>query len=140
MLHPRVSSRMLIERASLVATVTGTVALEAYLLGKPSMMFGRTFFAHLCHAAPALRALGPMMDELIAAHQPASEAEKEAAIASLLAIGADFTIGDPWLTPTTLAPENVAAARAHLWRHLERLGEAHAPPPMAAAESGVGAC
>jgi hypothetical protein len=141
LLHPTVSSRTLIEGASLVATVTGTVALEAYLLGKPSIVFGRTFFAHLCRAAPALRELGPMLEAMIAAHRPASEAETESAIARLLAIGADFTIGDPWLSPTTMAAENIQAAREYLWRHLARLRLPDARPLAApVARFGAGAC
>ena len=142
LLKPEIDSRALIEGAALVATVTGTVGLEAFLLGKPGMMFGRTFFAQLCAAAPAPapRDLGPMLAEAIATHRPATEAEKESAVARLLAIGADFIIGDPWLAPTTLAPGNIAAAREYLWRHLARLRRAAPDAPAPAARSEAGAC
>ena len=121
LIHPSVDSRLLVEGAAVVATVTGTVALEAWLLGKPCLIFGRTFFAHLCRRAPALYELRAAMTDLIATHAPASEEQKEIEIAKLLNIGADFVIGDPWVNPRTTAPENVAAARRHLWRHLARL-------------------
>jgi hypothetical protein len=143
LLNPRVSSRDLIESAALVATVTGTVALEAYLMGKPSLIFGRMFFGHLCRRAPSLHGLGPLMETMLAEHRPASDDEKEVAMARLLAIGADFAIGDPWMTPTTMSPENVAAARAYLWRHLARLRQLDASTralvtPVAG--FGVGSC
>jgi Capsule polysaccharide biosynthesis protein len=121
LLHPSGDSRALAEGAALVVTVTGTVGLEAWLMGKPCLMFGPTFFAHLCRKAPALGELGAAIAELVAAHAPASEEEKEIEIAKLLAIGADFTIGDPWFEPSVLATENVAAARGYLLRHLARL-------------------
>ena len=124
LLHPAVDSRSLIAGAALVVTVTGTVGLEAYLMGKPTLAFGRSFFAHLCRPAPALSALGDAMSELIATYEPPDEAAKEAAIARLMNIGADFSINDPWLGPSVLSPDNIAAARAYLWRHLARLGAA----------------
>jgi hypothetical protein len=122
--HPAADTRLLIDRASVVTTVTGTIGLECYLLGKPCMMFGRTFFSHLCHAAPPLRDLRAALERIVRDHLPATEAEKEVEIARLLNVGADFLISDPWYNPTVISSENVSAARAYLWRHLERLGMA----------------
>ena len=124
LLHPAVDSRALTEGAALVVTVTGTVGLEAYLLGRPCLSFGRNFFAHLCRRAPSLAELGAAMAEMIRAHVPANEDEKEIQIAKLLNVGADFDIGDPWFSPSVMAPANIAAARLHLWRHLAQLKEA----------------
>jgi hypothetical protein len=121
LIHPSVDSRTLIEGAAIVASVTGTVAFEAWLMGKPALMFGRTFFAHLCRRAGPLHALRATMEDMLNAHMPASEAAKETEIAKLLNIGADFIIGDPWSNPQTMAPENVAAGRELLWRHIARL-------------------
>jgi hypothetical protein len=121
LIHPSVDSRTLIEGAALVATVTGTVAFEAWLLGKPCLTFGRTFFTHLCRRAPALHDLRAAIGDAIAAHVPMREEEKEVEIAKLLNIGADFIITDPWVIPQTTAPENVAGARDYLWRHIARV-------------------
>jgi hypothetical protein len=120
--HPAADTRLLIDRASVVTTVTGTIGLESYLLGKPCMMFGRTFFSHLCYAAPPLRDLRPALERIVRDHVPATEAEKEVEVAGLLNVGADFLISDPWYNPTVMAAENVSAARAYLWHHLNRLG------------------
>ena len=121
LLQPSVDSRALAEGAALVVTVTGTVGLEAYLLGRPCLSFGRNFFAHLCRQAPSLGELGAAMAEMIRAHVPATDDEKEIEIAKLLNVGADFDISDPWYSPSVMAPANIAAARLHLWRHLARL-------------------
>jgi hypothetical protein len=121
LLKPSVDSRMVAERAAIVATVTGTIGLEAWLLGTPGLLFGRTFFAHLCRRAPALHELGAAIAELIANHTPMSEEAKVQEIAKLINIRADFVISDPWSTPGTMALQNIAAARTYLWRHIARL-------------------
>jgi hypothetical protein len=121
LLHPAVDTRRLIVGSSLVATVSGTIGMETFLLGKPCLLFGRAFFAHLCHPAPPLPQLSATINDIIASHVPASEAEKEIEIAKMLNIGGDFVIEDPWQVPHTLAPENIATARECLWRHLDRM-------------------
>ena len=56
---PGVPVRELIERSSIVFTVSGTMAYEAGLLGKPAVTFARMFFdrlptVHYCDAPPRL--------------------------------------------------------------------------------------
>jgi capsular polysaccharide biosynthesis protein len=43
--HYKMDSRELIQRAALTVSVTGTATLEAYLLGRPSLCLGPTFFS-----------------------------------------------------------------------------------------------
>jgi hypothetical protein len=126
MAHPRVDTRELMTQASMVTTVTGTVGLEAYLLGKPCVQFGRNFFSHLCYQAPAIAELRAFLEQIIATHAPPTREQTEEEIAKLINIGGNFLISDPWFCPTVMAPENVQAARAFLWRHLTRLG-VHGP-------------
>jgi capsular polysaccharide biosynthesis protein len=120
--HPRVDTRRLITQASVVTTVTGTVGLEAYLLGKPCVLFGRNFFSHLCYRAPVVAELRSFLERVIATHVPPTEGQMEEEIAKLINVGGDFLISDPWFSPTVMAQENVQVARACLWRHLARLG------------------
>jgi hypothetical protein len=47
LVSPFVSSRPFTEKASLVVTITGTIALEAALLGKPVLIYGEHRFAEL---------------------------------------------------------------------------------------------
>jgi Capsule polysaccharide biosynthesis protein len=121
LLPPSVDSRMLMERAAITITVTGTVGLEAYLLGKPFVSFGRNFFAHLGRQSPALSELRGCLQDLIVNYRAPSEHEKEIEIAKMLNVGGDFAIGDPWFNPRVMAPANIAAARAHLIKHLARI-------------------
>jgi hypothetical protein len=122
MVHPALDTRALITKAAAVATVTGTIGLESYLLDTPCILFGRNFFSHLCYGAPALPELRDFLRELIASYRPPSVAEKEVEFAKLINIGGDFVIGDPWFIPTVMAPENIRAARDYFWRHLARIG------------------
>jgi Capsule polysaccharide biosynthesis protein len=123
LVHPSVDTRELIERANLVATVTGTIGLECFLLGKPCLSFGRNFFSHLCYRPPALGELRTFLQRIIEGFIPTSERDKEVEVAKLLNLGADFVVGDPWLTPSVMSRQNIAAARTYLWRHLARLQE-----------------
>lgn len=119
--HPSLDTRELIARASLITTVTGTIGLECFLLGKPCVIFGRNFFRHLCFAAPAVSKLREFMETVIVTHVPPSDDEKAVEIAKLWNIGGDFLISDPWFNPSVMSHENIAAAREYLLRHVERL-------------------
>jgi hypothetical protein len=106
--HPVVDTRHFLQHASIIATVTGTVGLEAFLLDKPCLSFGPNL---LCQASPALPGLKAVLTDLATQWKPPSEAQKEI----------DFA--DPWLSPTVMAPENIRATREYLWLHLRRLEE-----------------
>lgn len=127
LLHPLVDSRALVERASLIATVSGTIGLESYLMGKPCVLFGRAFFSHLCLRAPALSELRAALDRLVESYRPATEAEKEIEIARLLHVAAEFEISNPYHFPETMAPHRIRAARDLLKRYLAKLPGAARP-------------
>src|SRR5439155_5463122 len=73
LVHPSFDTRALVERASLTTTVTGTIGLECFLLGRPCLSFGHNFFQHLCHRAPALAELRSFMEHLIATYASPTE-------------------------------------------------------------------
>jgi len=123
LVHPSFDTRALISKASLVATVTGTIGLECFLLGKPCVSFGRNFFQHLCFRPPGLNELRGFLQRIGDTFVPASDAAKEVEVAKLLNVGANFVIADPWFTPSATSGENIAAARSYLWRHVARLRE-----------------
>ena len=51
LINPLVDSMELTRRADLLASITGTAAWEAILMGRPVLMFGESYFSHLglCH-------------------------------------------------------------------------------------------
>src|SRR5208282_2465277 len=75
MAHPDFSNRHLIENASLNVSVTGTVGLECYIMGKPCLLIGSVFFKHLCHHIDSLDGLGNQIRDVIANHVPPTEKE-----------------------------------------------------------------
>lgn len=126
LLHPMIDSRPLVERASLIATVTGTIGLESYLLGKPCLLFGRVFFRHLCISATPIAELRDHLNAALANYVAPTEAEREIAVAKLINIGGEFEISNPYHFPITLEPNRIAAARRLLLRYLRKLKEAAA--------------
>lgn len=118
--HPDFSTNRLIENASLVTSITGTVGLECYFLGKPCLLMGPVFFSHLCHHIDSFKDFGRQLRDIIANYRPPSEQEKAIEIAKLLNIGGDFVISDPWFVPQVCAPANIAAAREHMWQTIKR--------------------
>lgn len=77
LVRPEISGKQLIRDARGVITITGTAGFEALLMGKPVVVFGRTFYSghsgvvHLHHirdlraALAAVEASGPLPDEPI---------------------------------------------------------------------------
>ena len=124
LIHPQADTRTLIERAAVVCTVTGTIGLECYILDKPCVLFGRSFFAHLCASPPDLHRLRRFLEDLICNFHPPTEREKVIEIAKLLNVGGDFVIYDPWYSPIVMAPQNIRAARDYLWNHMMKLRDA----------------
>lgn len=123
MVHPAVNTRHLMTHASIIVTVTGTVGLETFLLDKPCMLFGPSFFSHLCREAPALNELRDTLADMAERWRPPSDEQKEIEIAKLLNVSSDFLIADPWFCQMVMAPQNIAAAREYLHRHLRRLAQ-----------------
>lgn len=122
LVHPSSDTRELATRAALIATVNGTIGLEAFLLDRPCIMFGRNFFAHLCARAPSVNEMPRFVQHLVDSYIPMSEERKEVEIAKFVNVGGDFLIADPWYAQSVVSDENVAAAREYLRSHLSRLG------------------
>lgn len=122
--HPACDSYRLIQKSSLVATVTGTVGLESYFLNHPCVMFGPSFFSHLCFPAPEFSRNRSFILEAVRKFKPPSEEEKIVALAQLLNISGDFRCGDPYADPVILSDENLYSFQESLRVHLNRLSSA----------------
>lgn len=137
---PDVGTRDLLQRADLAFTVSGTIAYEAGLLGRPCVVFAPMFFnglptVHRCDTPPALPAL---VSRLLA---EGGQGDDEEAVVDFVAgvVAASFPgqhnrLVDP-LSPADL--DEVSAAYARLWAHLQA-GAPAAPAGRARAAAGAG--
>jgi hypothetical protein len=108
-----VDSRRLLERASLLFALTGTIAYEAGLLGKPVIVFAKNFFndlptIHYCDSPPALPAL---IERLLVSGVPDQTTLRPRTLAFLARLRASCHDGEvsrshishrTYLTPTDL--------------------------------------
>lgn len=113
--------RSLIAKADVVATVTGTIGLEAFLLDKPCLMFGRNFFSHLCYRVDQIDGLRDEITQLLLHHRPRSKEEKIEAIARLYNISYPFALFEPYFRPEAMSRGNVDKFLDAVQSHLVRL-------------------
>jgi hypothetical protein len=125
---PDVPIRRLIEKADVMATVTGTIGLEAFLLDKPCLMFGRNFFSHLCHRVDRIDGLRDDIAQLLAHHRETSREEKVEAVARLYGISYPFAPFEPYYRPEAMARRNIESFLDGVHSHLARLAATKASP------------
>lgn len=123
---PEVSSRALVQQAGAVVTVSGTIAYEAGLLGRPAITFARMYFnglptVHLCESPTALPEL---LRELL--ERGAAPGEEEQTVEFLARMYAWSFPGEHnrltrMLTPAEL--EDVAGAYRVLMDYVRRPAE-----------------
>lgn len=124
MASPEVDSLRLIKGAALVASVTGTVGLECYILDKPCCLFGSSFFSHLCYDAEALMVRKNWIADIIENYRPAAREEKVRQLANILNIRYECELGDPFANPGLISADNVNKFGSALRRHIARLSQA----------------
>lgn len=117
---PSVSSRYLLEHAHLVATVTGTIGFESYLAGKPALLFGRSFFSHLCARGEGPLSIKPMLIRLIRDYARPSLEERAIELARLLHVRYPILLSDPLAQPEVMAERNIVAFHQALHDHIRR--------------------
>lgn len=114
--HP---TRALIENASLTVSVTGTAAFEAFLLGRPSLVFAPTFFSEQLGGAVRLEELRTTICQK---REPLSSIEVDEGLADLLAGSRPFVCVAPEsLGGLTLEASNIESMVEALveWLKLE---------------------
>ena len=122
-----VDSRDLLQQTSLVFTVSGTIAYEAGLMGKPVVTFARNFFnnmptIHFCDAPPRLMAL---VDSLLDSEVPGDIHDQLIEfLAGLRASSFDGEVNRSWDreggSPTSLAEKDLATLQTaydHLYHY-----------------------
>jgi hypothetical protein len=114
----------LIRRSLLTAAVTGTAALEALLLGKPSFVFGRNFFSPWTDRFDSFAGLGQALRDAL--QRTPEELRKRAVdlVTRVSMTGRDYFLFDPY-DPTlewkhTMNRDNVARFLEAFMDHVHR--------------------
>ena len=128
LVHPDVPSQALVDKSKLVATITGTIGLECFLAGRPCLLFGRTFFKHLCYSYESYHDFRQELRKMLCDFQPPTVEEKRIALAKLFSISNQCCLGDPLAQPIVMHRENVRNFLAAVMRHISRLSESKNPP------------
>ena len=113
------STRALIENASLTVSVTGTASFEAFLLGKPSLVFAPTFFSEQIGGAVRLEELRRIFSEK---SEPLCSQRVDEGLADLLARSRPFvSVAPESLGGLTLDASNIESMVEALveWLELE---------------------
>jgi hypothetical protein len=122
LVSPDVPTRALMDKAALIASVTGTIGLECYYLDKPCLMFGTNFFKHLCFEADAVESLRGKIARILENYRAPSRTEKVQELAKLYNIGFPFILFEPLGFPITLERENIENYWTAVLSHINRLG------------------
>jgi hypothetical protein len=132
LVHPLADSYTLITKSNLVATVTGTIGLECFFLDKPCLMFGPSFFSHLCHAFADWRKSPNFVDDIVAGYKPRTDDEKAVELARLFHVFYDFRLTGLFSTADDLSETTIRAYWSAVKTHIRRLqlADEHAAPLM----------
>ncbi len=117
----RVSSFELIDKARLTVTITGTVGLEAYLSNKKIMLFGPTFFAHLCNKFDSYLKLREILQDITVNKVNRSDKEKVVQMAKIYNVSYGFELNDPMSHPNVMEIRNIVIFINSVKDHIKRL-------------------
>ncbi|WP_375724538.1 capsular biosynthesis protein [Arcobacter sp. KX21116] len=116
-----VNTNKLVDRAALICTVTGTIALECYLKDKPALMFGSTFFSHLVHNYDSYKNFRLYLNDIIFNHIPTTEEEKIEELAKIYNISYSTIIDDPLRKEVVMEKGNVKNCLDAIKEHIIRI-------------------
>jgi hypothetical protein len=120
-----VPSIELMKRAALTATVTGTAAFEAFLLGRPSIAFGPGFSSWMVGGVAMMANL--RTEILNAINQPPSDDYVIERVAELISVRQPFFFDTPGLPhDPMLSRHNINCFLSALLDHLQRERSSHA--------------
>jgi hypothetical protein len=122
----RMDSRMLVRRASVTVSVTGSATLEAFLFGKPAVMLGHSFITPYLGGAVPVVSLRERLADAIAA--PPSDDAVITAVAEVMSVTYGFMMSAPGLPDEpVLRPGNIARFLDAIRDHAARVAKHRAP-------------
>lgn len=119
---PAIPARRCMDGATLVASVTGTVGLESFMLARPCLLFGRNFFTHLCGRAEGPGSIRSVMAGLIDRFEAPDMERRRRELARLIHVRYPILLSDPMVTPAVISPANIRAFLDAVHDHVRRLG------------------
>lgn len=123
LVHPSVPTMRLVEKAKLVASITGSIGLECFLACRPCMLFGRNFFKHLCGSYESYHDFGRDLRRLLFGFQLPTVEDKRVALARIFNVSNNCYLGDPLAQPMIMDGENIRNYLTAVMRHISRLSE-----------------
>lgn len=117
---PDSDTKRLLKSSKFVATITGTIGLESYLLDKPCLMFGKCFLNHLTIKVEQIN-LKELISNAVNHYTAPTEDTKIIEIAKLYNIRYEFEFGDVWSSKNTLSSSNITALYASLVDHIQKI-------------------
>jgi hypothetical protein len=121
LVSPFVCTRLLIQNSVLVATVTGTIALESYLLGKTSILLGKSFFQHLSYLVDGPRSFTPSIVNSLEKLPTTPLGDRIVEISKLYNIRRPISLSDPQVDSSVLTSQNLANFYSALFEHIDRI-------------------
>lgn len=123
LVDPSVSSAELTKKAALTVSVTGTACLEAFLIGRPALQLGKTFFTAWITEAKSMD-LSDTVEKLLGTD--INDEDVLEMLARIYAVSSDYVLydpSDPYLqSKYVLNKRNAEAFLKALLKHMERLG------------------
>ena len=116
-----ISTKEVMKKAKLISTITGTIALESFMMNKPALMFGPTFFSHLVYRYDSFLDFKQDLYNMIFNHKPLSKEEKMIEIAKLYNIGYSMILFDPIADPIVMNKNNIKSYYEAFLNHIKRL-------------------
>lgn len=122
LIHPSFSSMQLLKNSLTVVTVTGTVGLEAFLVGKNCIQFGPNFFAHLNEKFNGFTELKKYLSNLENKQRQLDQEFIETSVAKFYSISKSFFVFEPSFHTWCLGEDNILAISNSLLDHFNKLG------------------
>ena len=121
LVSPDVDTKALIEKAKLIATITGTIGFEAWMMDKPALLFGPSFFSHLVYRYDSYRNFKQALEKMIFEHQPMSKSQKIVELAKIYNISFPTVVHDPLMCEKVMEVGNIKNFVKGLLEHINRL-------------------
>lgn len=114
-----VNTKELINKSKLVVTITGTVGLESYLDDKNVLMFGPTFFSHLCNRFESYKNIRSTIYDSIFKNK--KNENKIIELAKIDNISYDFILNDPIFIKSVFSIRNMNNFIDAVKEHIKRI-------------------